>query len=301
MPDRLPADLDLLVVFAVVARERSFTAAARRLGVTQPSISMRVQRLEQQLGEPLFERRGRGVRLTALGETLRPTADRALALAQEANELVTGVSALSHGFVRGGASTTIAGYVLPERVARFTAAHPGVRVDIAVGNTAEITAAVERGDYAWGLVEGPVDVARLAARRFMDDELILIVPARHAWARRRSVPASALATEPFIGRESGSGTSAIYEAALAAHGVYLRPAIQLADSRGITAAVAGGAGVTIVSALVAEPFLHAKQVARVAIAGLDLRRPFTLVQLPGRTLARLDEAFLRRVAARPVR
>lgn len=299
MASPAPTDLDLLVVFAVVARERSFTAAARLLGVSQPSVSARIQRLEQQLGEPVFERLGRGVRLTALGEALRPTADRALALAQEADELVTGVSALSHGFVRGGASTTIAGYVLPARIARFTAAHAGVRVEVAVGNTAEVASAIERGDYAWGLVEGPVDVARLAARRFMEDELILIVPARHSWARHRKVPPSALASEPFIGRETGSGTSAIYEAALAAKGVYLRPAIQLADSRGITAAVAAGAGVTIISALVAAPFLAAKQVARVAIAGLDLRRPFTLVQLPGRTLARLDEEFLRRVAARP--
>lgn len=298
MADRAPAELDLLALFAVVARERSFTAAARLLGVSQPSVSTRIQRLEQQLGEPLFERRGRGVRLTPLGEALRPTADRALALAQEATEVVTGVSALSHGFVRGGASTTIAGYVLPERVARFTTAHRGVRVEVAVGNTAEISAAVERGEYGWGLVEGPVDVARLAARRFMDDELILIVPARHAWAHRRSVSPSALAAEPFIGREPGSGTSAIYEAALAAHGVYLRPTIRLADSRGITAAVAAGGGITIVSALVAAPFLQAKRVARVAIAGLDLRRPFTLVQLPGRTLARLDEEFLRKIAAR---
>ncbi len=292
MADQSGTELDLLAVFAVVAREGSFTRGAQALGVSQPSVSARIQRLEQRLGGPVFERLGRGVRLTALGETLRATADRALVLAREADELVAGITDQSQGFVRGGASTTIAGYVLPRHIATFGAKRPRIRVEIAVGNTAEIAEAIDRGDYAWGLVEGPVDTARLSARRVMDDELILVVPARHVWAHRRSVAPTALDTVPFIGREAGSGTGAIYESALAAHGVYPRPHIRLADSRGIVAAVAAGAGVGIVSALVAAPFLKAKQVSRVAITGLDLRRPFTLVQLPGRSLAPLDEEFL---------
>src|SRR5581483_1059203 len=103
------AELDALRVFAVCAREGSFTRAAARLGVSQPSISDRMRRLEQRLGTPAFLRVGRGVRLTATGEALRDLADRALELASETGEFLAGLAGLERGLVRGAASTTIAG------------------------------------------------------------------------------------------------------------------------------------------------------------------------------------------------
>ena len=286
-------DLDTLLVFAIVAREGSFTRAALALGVSQPSISERMQRLEQHLGTPAFVRRGRGVALTAEGLALRAMADRALTLARETDEFVAGLSDLERGLVRGAASTTIAGYVLPTAIARLRAKRPGVEVDIAVGNTAEMAEAVERGDVGWALVEGPVAESRLSVRRFRDDELILIVAASHPWARRRrAIAPSALADEAFIAREPGSGTGAVVERALADAGIQLAPRVRIADSRGIAEAVAAGAGVGIVSEFVAASLLHSGQLARVAIAGLSLVRPLSLVQLPGRTLGRLDRELL---------
>jgi DNA-binding transcriptional LysR family regulator len=297
VPSAPAADLDLLVVLAVIGRERSFTRAAAVLGVSQPSISARVRRLEERIGEPVFERLGRGVRLTPVGEALRPAAERALALAREADQLWAGLGAQSHGFVRLAASTTVAAYVVPVAIGRFRRAHPDVELDVRVGNTEHVARSVEAGDVAWGLVEGPVDATRLAARTFLDDEMILIVPARHAWARRRRIDPAELEGAEFLARESGSGTGAIYEAALAAHGVRLRPRTRIAHSRAIVAAVAAGAGVAIVSALVAQPFLDARRVARVAMDGVEIRRSFSTIHLPGRTLAGLDRALLQLVVA----
>lgn len=292
VPAAPAADLDLLAVLAVIARERSFTRAATALGVSQPSISARVRRLESRVGEPVFERLGRGVRLTPTGEALLPAAERALALAQEADELWTGLGAQSHGFVRLAASTTIAGYVLPAALARFRQQHPDVEVEVQVGNTAQVSRLVEAGELAWGLVEGPVDTTALVARTFMDDEMILVAPARHPWARRRAVTPPELEHADFLAREPGSGTGAIYEAALAAAGVRLRPRVRIAHSHAIVAAVAAGAGVAIVSALVARPLLEAKRVAHVPIAGIAIRRSFSIIHRPGRTLARLDRDLL---------
>jgi DNA-binding transcriptional LysR family regulator len=291
----LKADLELLTVFAVVIRERSFTRAARALGVSQPSVSARIQRLEAQLREPLFQRIGRGVRLTPTGEALRPLAERALATAQESDDLIAGIAGLTHGRIRGAASTTIAGYILPALLARFARERPGVEIDIRAGNTAHVAAAIDRGLAAWGLVEGPVDSGRLDVSRFLDDELILIVPPNHAWAAAGRIDPSELARAPFVAREPGSGTSAIYETALAAHGVRLRPHIRLAHSRGIAAAVAGGAGVAIVSALVAAPLLDAHGLAKVEITGVDLSRSFNIVTPANRSVSRLDAAFLQLV------
>jgi len=255
-------------------------------------VSARIQRLESQLQAPLFERVGRGVRLTPTGDALRPVADRALAVAQESGDVIAGLAGLSRGRIRCAASTTIAGYVLPAVLARFAAEHPGVEIDVRVGNTSAIAAAVERGDAAWGLVEGPVDPGRFDVAQFLDDELILVVPTTHPWARRRRIEPEALTDAPFVAREPGSGTTAIYDTALAAHGVRVRPRIRLAHSRGIVAAVADGAGVAIVSALVAAPLLDARRLARVEIVGVDLRRPFNRIMRPNRSPSRLDALFL---------
>ncbi len=286
-------DIETLVVFAVVAREGSFTKAAAVMGVSQPSISERMQRLERQLRTPVFVRRGRGVGLTAEGVALRTLADRALTLSRETDEFMTGLLGLERGLIRGAASTTIAGYVLPAAIAKLRGKKPGVEVDIVVGNTAEMADAVERGDVGWALVEGPVAESRLAVRRFRDDELILIVSASHPWARRRRpIAPSALEGEAFIAREPGSGTGAVVDRALAGVGIRLVPRVRIADSRGIAEGVATGAGVGIVSELVAAALLQSGQVARVAIAGLSLVRPLSMVHLPGRTLGRLDRELL---------
>ncbi|MHB1223110.1 MAG: LysR family transcriptional regulator [Gemmatimonadaceae bacterium] len=282
------SDLDTLVVFAIVARERSLTRAADVLGISQPSVSGRIRRLERRLGEPLFERLGRGVRLTPAGELLRTVADRALEVAHATDELVDGLAGHSRGLVRGAASTTIAGYVLPIAIARLRSRHPGIEVDVLVGNTAEVAELVEQGEVPWGLVEGPVDAGRFTVRPFATDELLVVVPASHPWARIDRLPPTALADQPFVGREPGSGTGAIYDAALAAVGVRLRPHVRLAHSRGIAAAIAAGGGIGIVSAIVAAPFLASGQLARVTLDGLDLSRPLSTIQLPGRTPGRLD-------------
>ncbi|MDE3172927.1 MAG: hypothetical protein KGN74_07635, partial [Gemmatimonadota bacterium] len=89
--------------------------------------------------------------------------------------------------------------------------------------------------------------------------------------------------------------AAISDAALAAAGVRTRPRVRIADSGALVAAVAAGAGVAIVSALVAGPAVHARRVVRVAIHGVSMRRPFSVVHRPGRTLSTLDRALLRAV------
>ncbi len=292
------ADLDALLVFAVVAREGSFTRAAEILGLTQPSISDRMRRLEARLPSPAFERLGRGVRLTPTGEALRPVAERALNVARESGEILEGLSGFTYGRITTAASTTIAAHVLPDALARFARARPKVEVEIRVANTADVANAVERGDVSWGLVEGPVEEARLVARPFRDNALILIVPAAHRWARRRRPVAPAdLAREAFVAREIGSGTGAVVERALAKAGVRLRPGLRLGDSRGIVEAIAAGAGVGIVSQLVAASLLEAGRVVRVPLAGVSLYRALSLIQLPGRSVGRLDAELLRLVGA----
>ena len=131
-------------------------------------------------------------------------------------------------------------------------------------------------------------------RRFRDDELILIVSASHPWARRRRpIAPSALSDEAFIAREPGSGTGAVVDRALAGVGIQLVPRVRdrrlarRSPRRSRRARASGSC-----RSFVAASLVQSGQVARVAIAGLSLVRPLSMVHLPGRTLGRLDRELL---------
>jgi len=128
-----------LEVFTAVAEERSFSRAGHRLGRTQPAISSAIKLLEVELGEPLFDRMGKSVRLTGAGEILTDYAKRLLRLREEATIAVGELRGLGRGTLRLGANETTCLYVLPEVLASFKQAYPQVQVDIHRAITRSIT------------------------------------------------------------------------------------------------------------------------------------------------------------------
>ena len=119
-----------LEVFTAVAEEKSFSRAGQRLGRTQPAISSTIKLLEVELGEPLFDRMGRSIRLTGAGELLSEYAKRLLRLREEAVLAVGELRGLNRGTLRLGANETTCLYLLPEVLSAFTQAYPQVQVDI---------------------------------------------------------------------------------------------------------------------------------------------------------------------------
>src|SRR5580693_8259224 len=142
LADLTTLPLEVLVTLDAVFARGSFSGAAQSLGITQPSVSSQIGRAESAAREPLFERLGRGVRPTPAGEAVREVARQAARL----RSAFATALAESRGLVRGrvvlAASTTIAGYVIPDALARFTKEHPGIEVAVTVGNTAQVALAV---------------------------------------------------------------------------------------------------------------------------------------------------------------
>jgi DNA-binding transcriptional LysR family regulator len=248
MPLRL--SLRELEVFAAVAACESVTRAAAEVALSQSAASQALAQLEQALGVPLFDRIGRGLQLNEHGRALLP---RARALLDEAAALqdLFGEAALS---LRLGASTTIANYLLPQRLAALRQRWPQCRVSLQVANTRDIVAAVAALQADFGLIEGPCHHPALHSLPWQQDELLVFAAANHPLAGR-AVSLAELAGAPWLLREAGSGTREEVERVLLPHLGSLNVEMELGDSEAIKRAVAAGLGVSCLSRRVVAELL----------------------------------------------
>lgn len=239
-----------LVAFRAVAEQLSFRKAAEELYLTQPAVSLQIKALEEELGVVLFDRSGSGVRLTPAGESLLKYALESCRLLQEARHALAAFSGTQSGSLTLGASTTIAQYVLPRLLSEFCTAHPRVHPTLMSGNTEQVVTAVREEKIALGFIEGPSRSHDLVLAPFLEDELVLLVPAVHAWAERTYVAPEDLTTARLLMRERGSGTRHIIELALERHHIRrssLNVVMELDSTEAIKSAVEAGFGVGFVS------------------------------------------------------
>lgn len=284
--------LEQLRIFVAVAERQHVTRAAQALNLTPSAVSSAVTALETRHGVQLFDRVGRGVVLNAAGQVFLDEARDVLARAAAAETALADLSGLTRGRLSIHASQTIAGYWLPPRLTAFHAAHPGVELEIAIGNTAQVARAVAEGAAELGLVEGEVDNPVLERSLLDHDDLALIVAADHPWAGLAREPAD-LTASAWVMREPGSGTRAALEAALAARGLRLADltiAMTLPANEAVRTAVRSGAGAALLSHGVAMPGLAAGLLAAVPFAVPP--RAFHRLRHRERRLSRAARAFL---------
>ncbi|WP_372023578.1 LysR family transcriptional regulator [Tistrella mobilis] len=290
--------LEQLRIFVAVAEHAHVTRAARALNLTQSTVSAAIAALEARHGVALFHRVGRGIELAETGRIFLEEARAVLARAAAAEQALADLAGNPRGRLRIHASQTVANYWLPARLIGFMADFPAVAVEIAIGNTAEVAAAVRAGTADLGFVEGPVEDPSLSERLLPGDRLMLVVGAGHPWAALPRVAPDQLAETPWVLRERGSGTRAEFEVALAGLGVdpdTLNVVLELPSNESVRAAVEAGAGATALSALVVAGGLA---LGSLRSPVLDLpQRAFHLLLHRERYLGRAARAFLETVTA----
>ncbi|MGC9369009.1 MAG: LysR family transcriptional regulator [Paracoccaceae bacterium] len=283
--------LEQLRIFVAVAEREHVTRAAKALNLTQSATSAAIAALEQRHGTRLFERVGRGINLTEAGRLFLPEARAVLARAAAAEQLLEDLGTLTRGSLRLAASQTLANYWLPPLMLAFHRAHPGVTLDLTIGNTEQVAAEVQAMRADLGFVEGVVDAPALEQAVIGGDEMFLVVAPSHPWASVRP-GAAALEAGTWVLREPGSGTRALMEAALRAQGIAperLADRIELTSNEAVRAAVGAGGGATILSRLVVEASLAAGELVRLPFPPLP--RDFRLLRHRDRYETRAARAF----------
>jgi DNA-binding transcriptional LysR family regulator len=280
-----------LRIFSRVAELGGFSRAAAALHLSQPAVSKSVRELERQLQVTLFDRSAGAHRLTDAGAALLARARELFAVERTAEEELRRLRGLEGGVLRIGASTTIATYLLPAYLARFRDAHPDVALRVATANTRDVARALVERRVEVALVEGPVDDPRLSVFSWRSDDLVLIAPPHHALAKKRRVAPADLATTPFIGRERGSGTRRVAEAALSEHGVSPPIALRLSSTEAIMRAVAAGLGVAIVSRAAIADQVALGRIVVLRLRGLSFPRALNELRLSGGAQSPAAAAF----------
>jgi DNA-binding transcriptional LysR family regulator len=234
-------------VFVSIADAGTTAAAGAQLALSQSATSAALNELESHLASPLFDRIGRRLVLNPQGRALLDPA-RALLVAAADLERLAGAGQSSAGvlplLLRLGASTTIGNYLLPSCVAALLADNPQAQVDLRIGNSADVVAAVQRLEVDLGLIEGPCHESGLQVLPWQRDDLVIVAA---PGTTPTCMDVAALAQARWLLREPGSGTREAVEQALLPHLHHFARAMQLGSTEAIKQAAAAGLGLACLS------------------------------------------------------
>ncbi|MEO7413140.1 MAG: LysR family transcriptional regulator [Opitutaceae bacterium] len=281
-------ELHQLRYFIAVARTRNFSRAAEQCRVAQPSLSQQIMKLEDELGERLFERTKRAVSLTPAGEVFRHHAERVLDSVELAGESVREEHGVLRGRVALGALPTVAPYYLPKRLRAFSAAHPGVEVLVHEDTTEQLARAVLVKEIDVALISLPVVRVGLMAEEFFDEDLLAAIPEKHALARKKKLTLDDLEQEPFILMKEGHCLAGQALQFCQLNGFAPRVSFRSAQIETVLAFVATGWGVSIVPAMARQ--VRARGVHYRSLAGIT--RSIGVIYREARPLSRAARALV---------
>lgn len=289
-----------LQVFHTVARQLSFTKAAEQLFMTQPAVTFQVKQLEEHFNTRLFERSHGRIALTPAGRLVMGYAEKILGLSDELETRVGELTGEISGPLLLGASMTIAEYLLPKVLGEFKARHPQVQAHMTVANSETISQRVADHALDVGLIESPAHLRNLHADIFCEDELVVICAIKHKFARAGSISPEALAGEPIISREIGSGTREFADNYLRGCGVApeeLNIVMELGSPEAIKGVVETGLGISVASRATVAKELKLGTLAAVRLEP-RLIRTLSLVTPGEKFRSRLVSAFAEFAAQR---
>ncbi len=287
-------DTRALQAFCAVVERKSFSQAAERLGVTQPAVSLQIRSLEERLGHKLIDRSGRRVEPTEAGERLYRNAQRLLAAeAQLLAELDEDGAELT-GRLAIGASTGPGAHLVPLLLCEFARQHPGLQVALTIADTVAVIEQVADRVLELGVVGALRRHRSLDFEPLARDEIVLAVPAGHAFAGR-DVPLDELRGETLLSMQEGAGVRQVIDEELRRAGLKVRDLesrLELGLQESVKSAVSAGYGVAFISRTAVEAELAAGTLETARVAGVEPSRQLYVVRPRGRTLTRAAEAFL---------
>lgn len=297
----IPFTLDQLRILKAIAAEGSFKRAADSLYVSQPAVSLQVQNLEKQLNVPLFDRGGRRAQLTEAGHLLLSYGEKIITLCQETCRAIEDLQNLQGGTLIVGASQTTGTYLLPRMIGMFRQKYPEVSVQLQVHSTRRTS---------WGVANGQVDLAIIGGEvpgelqetlkvvPYAEDELALILPVGHPFAKLETIQKEDLYKIKFITLDSQSTIRKVIDQVLTRCDIdtkRLKVEMELNSIEAIKNAVQSGLGASFVSTTAIEKELQMGLMHRVKIKDVEVRRTLNVIVNPNRYCSKAAEAFCKEI------
>lgn len=287
-------DFKQLRSYIAVVKYKSFTIAAEKLGISQPTISTHIRILEGELDSQLVTRTSKNFEITPRGWELYECAQSILKLR---DDMVDRWNGKESKVIRLGASTIPSAYILPEVLPAYKEQHKDVCIVIEQGDSRDIIEGVHKGSYDIGLVGMRTDDDALGSQQFYQDRMVLITPATErylAMQEQDPVPLERLLTEPMILREQGSGSGKSAEYLLEKLGISgdrLSVTARINDPESIKNLVAGGLGVSIISEKAVQGYLGSQRLLKFELPIGFSQRQFYMIYQKGYILKDHLEGF----------
>jgi LysR family transcriptional regulator, low CO2-responsive transcriptional regulator len=285
--------LHQLAIFVAVVEQRSFSKAAEALVLSQPSVSMQVQKLESTVGEvPLFEQTGRKFSLTEAGEELYRYARHVLNQMDEAMLVLEELRGMDRGRLRVAADTTAGVYVVPPILGEFKRRYPQIKINLQVVNRTTVEEQLFSHSADLAIMGHTLDKEELSAVPFRSNKLVIIAHPDHPMVGRKAITLEELSREQFIVREPGSGTRASTEKIFAQRNLEMQIVMELSDNGAIKQAVVADIGLAVMSEATLQLELRSSQLVTLDVEGFPVERQWYLVHLKRKRLSPPSQVFL---------
>ena len=287
-------NVDQLKAFHKVAALGSFTKAARELFLTQSAVSQQIGALEAEIGGRLFDRSGKGIRLTGEGEVLLAYAEKLFELHEEIDAIFGSLRTLQKGKIAVGATAVIGTYFMPAAISAYHRHYPGIEIDLQMGNSEQILRMVLDRQVDLGIAGMNKMPATLMSVFIHRENLLFVCSPRNPLAARESVTLDDLDRIPFIWREKGTQTLTLVKRWFQQNATadFPRQTLSLANMEAAKRIVEEGYGVTIIPAIAAQREIEAGLLRRLTVEGFDITVDYGLICPKGRLLSRAATAFL---------
>ena len=265
-------DLRQLEIIRAIADTGSFTAAGDKLHVSQSAISRQILLLEDELGEPVFHRIGRRIRITPAGEALLQLSHRVFQDLQDTVSTISDKRESLQGTIRLVGGMTVCLYVFPVLLSEVRRLHPHLDMKVTVGSAERSIAMLRSGGGDLGLLTLPVEASDLVAVPVLREELLLITYPTHPIAKKKTITPQDLDKQPFVLFETGSITRRLVEEFFARERIAPQIIMETENVEIIKAMVRSGLGMSIIPWQAAAADVRTKQLFCSRVAGAALER-----------------------------
>jgi LysR family transcriptional regulator, low CO2-responsive transcriptional regulator len=285
------ATLHQLQILGAIAKHGSFTRAAEALALTQPTVSQQIKRLTQTIGMPLFEQLGKQIYLTAAGQEVLGASAMISEKFAELEIAIDELRWLKQRRINLVASTT-AKYFVPRLLGTFRRKHPEIELALHITNQEGVLARLAKNQDDLYFTGRPPSDLDIELRPILENRLVVVAPSNHPLVGKTNIALKELATEPFIFRESGSGTRLVIENFLAENRVAVDMVIELSSNEAIKQAIAGGLGLSVLPQHSLDLETKNGLLTILNVEGFPIHRYWYVIYPNGKQLSAAAQTFL---------
>lgn len=281
-----------LRIFYHTAKHLNYTAAANELFITQPAVTFQVKSFEEYCNLKLFKKKGRKVYLTDEGKTLYEYAERIFKFEKEIENVIDEMRELKRGVLRLGTTKAYARYFMPLMITTFHKNYPNIKIQLNEGGSAEMIYSLADFKIEVAVIAKAIDHAEVNFIPFSKEEMVLIVAPDHHLVKKKPVAFKELAKEPFIMKETGSGTRKLVDELFARAGCTPDILMETSNTEFIKQLVQRGEGVSFLVRESVAAELRDHHLVEVPLKGSKIFLDVSIAYLKGQVLSPPATAFV---------